>query len=116
MPQSLYAVVAILSCLLLGYGLHTLLGGLPPSLYGMIVFTLALHYNVIDDKRLEQSISWILKHMGVCFVPAGVGIIEHYDLIKSYGITMVAITFFTTWLLLTFVGWFAQKQENKAEC
>ncbi|OKY25931.1 MULTISPECIES: CidA/LrgA family protein [Thalassotalea] len=113
MPAPLYSLIAILACLFTGYGIHFAIGGLPPSLYGMILFTISLHYRLIDDKTVANSISWTLKNMGVCFVPAGVGIIEHYDIVKSHGITLVIITFVSTWLLLTFVGWTVQQQENK---
>ncbi|MDO6427474.1 CidA/LrgA family protein [Thalassotalea sp. 1_MG-2023] len=113
MPAPLYSIIVILICLFAGYGINFAVGGLPPSLYGMMLFTISLHYKLIDDKTVANSISWTLKNMGVCFVPAGVGIIEHYDLVRSHGIAMVIITFVTTWLLLTFVGWTVQQQENK---
>ena len=50
--------------------------------------------------------------MGVCFVPAGVGIINHLDLIKQHGIAIVAITFVTTFVLLTVVGLHYQRYER----
>jgi holin-like protein len=49
--------------------------------------------------------------MGVCFVPAGVGIINHLDLIKQHGLAIVAITFSTTFILLTVVGLHYQRYE-----
>lgn len=115
MSTLIYSLVAISACLLVGYGVHFTVGGLPPSLYGMIIFTISLHKKLINDKKVATTIHWILKNMGVCFVPAGVGIIEHYDLIKLYGVAMVLITFITTWLLLTFVGLTVQQQENNKE-
>ena len=42
--------------------------------------------------------------MGVCFVPAGVGIINHFELIKHHGLAIVFIIFITTFILLSFVG------------
>lgn len=109
----IYAIGAIIVCIALGELIYALLGGLPPSLYGMISFTLLLKIKWINDKRIESSIRWIIANMGVCFVPAGVGIIEHYELIAEHGISIVLITFFTTFLLLTAVGFSYQRALNK---
>ncbi len=53
--------------------------------------------------------------MAVCFVPAGVGIMNHFELVKQFGITIVAITFVTTFLLLTLVGLHYQRYAEREE-
>ncbi|MFT6248377.1 MAG: holin-like protein [Cognaticolwellia sp.] len=95
---------AILSCLALGKLCAFAAPFLPSSLYGLIIFTLTLHVRVFNAERIKSSVVWGLKHMGVCFVPAGVGIMNHFELIRQFGITIVMITFVTTFLLLTIVG------------
>jgi holin-like protein len=114
MNNALYTVVYISICLITGYLINHLIGGLPPSLYGMVLFTLLLHFRLCDALRVKASITWGIKNMGVCFVPAGVGIINHYQLIKTHGIMLVAITFISTFLILTFVGLLFQSIENKS--
>lgn len=109
----LYATLSLLICLGCGYGVNYLLGGLPPSLYGMAILTIALQLKLINADKLSALIAWGLRHMGVCFVPAGVGIIEHGNLIKQHGLAIVAITFITTFLILTFVGVIYQQHERK---
>lgn len=104
MKNALYSLLAISLCLALGKGLFALVGGLPASLYGMIIFTLFLHFQWINADKVQKSIVWIIQHMGVCFVPAGVGIINHYQLIKNHGFALVGIIFISTFILLTFVG------------
>jgi len=37
------------------------------------------------------------------------GVINHFELIRDHGFALVAIIFFTTFLLLTFVGIMAEK-------
>lgn len=91
-------------CLFIGKMITAYLGGLPSSLYGMLIFTTLLQLNIIDASKIKQSIAWIIQHMGVCFVPAGVGIINHFELIKSHGFSLVAIIFFSTFILLSLVG------------
>ncbi|WP_448563631.1 CidA/LrgA family protein [Thalassotalea ganghwensis] len=91
-------------CLAVGYLMQGLYQGFPASLYGMICFTIALHFKWLSAKRFESTIAWCIRHMGVCFVPAGVGIIEHQQLISEFGAVIVIITFITTFIILSFVG------------
>jgi holin-like protein len=102
-------------CLLAGKAIELFLPILPASLYGMMIFTALLHYRFLNAKRIQPCIEWALANMAVCFVPAGVGIINHYELIKNHGLMLVGIIFFTTFLLLTFVGLTYQRQLNRKE-
>lgn len=108
----LYGFFAIAIALALGHALHILWSGLPASLYGMITLTLLLQFGVFSAAKVSAAITWLLRHIGVCFVPAGVGIIEHLALIQQYGLVLVGVIFFTTFLLLTLVGLSFQKLEN----
>lgn len=113
MMNFLYTVTFVLLSLATGHYIYLFVGGLPPSLYGMICFSALLHFKLCKSEQVTQAIAWGLKNMGVCFVPAGVGIIEHYELIKSHGLSLVILTFLTTFLVLTFVGVVYQRVENK---
>jgi len=106
----IYSILSITFCLLVGKSIEFFLPTLPASLYGMMIFTLLLHFRFINAKRVQSFIEWALANMAVCFVPAGVGIINHFELLKSHGIALVMIIFFTTFLLLTFVGLIYQHQ------
>lgn len=99
-----YSVFFIASCLMLGRLLSNFIGGLPASLYGMILLNFMLYLKVIEAKKIQQSIAWIINNMGVCFVPAGVGIINHFDLLAKHGIIIISIIFFSTFILISFVG------------
>lgn len=114
MINSLYTVTYILISLAIGYLINYLIAGLPPSLYGMVIFTLLLRLRLCDELRVKTSIAWGIKNMGVCFVPAGVGIINHYQLLKTHGIMIVTIIFLSTIFVLTFVGLLFQSIENKS--
>lgn len=109
MKNAIYSIVAIGLCVLLGKLIAHAIGTLPSSLYGLICFTLLLHFNILSAKRINNTIEWAISNMGVCFVPSGVGIIDHFDLVKEHGISIVFIVFLSTFILLTFVGLFFQK-------
>lgn len=103
-------------CVILGKIIAYYLGGLPSSLYGLICFTTLLHLRVFTADKIKPSIEWAIKNMSVCFVPAGVGIIDHFELIKNHGFSIVSIIFISTFVLLTVVGLafekILQKQSN----
>lgn len=111
----IYSLLSVTICLLAGKAIELFLPILPASLYGMMIFTALLHYRFLNAKRIQPCIEWALANMAVCFVPAGVGIINHYELIKNHGLMLVGIIFFTTFLLLTFVGLTYQRQLNRKE-
>jgi len=115
MKDAIYSIIAVVLCLSLGKLATALLGGFPASLYGMIMFTLLLHLQLLNANRIKKSIEWALQNMGVCFVPAGVGIINHFELIKNHGLTIVFIVFITTFLLMTLVGIWYQMIINRGQ-
>lgn len=97
-------MLAITACVIFGKLISHYIGGLPSSLYGLIFFTLLLHMKVLSADRIKLSIEWIMKNMSICFVPAGVGIIDHFELIQRHGLAIIFIIFITTLLLITVVG------------
>jgi holin-like protein len=113
MKNAIYSVLVVVLCLSIGKLITAFIGGLPASLYGMIIFTLLLHFQLFNANKIERSIEWALQNMGVCFVPAGVGIINHFELIKAHGLTIVFIVFITTFLLMTLVGLWYQLLINR---
>ncbi len=108
-----YSLLMIALCLLIGKAIAHFIGGLPGSLYGMLIFSTLLHIKWLNANRISSTIAWLIKHMGICFVPAGVGIINHYQLIKNHGIALVAITFISTFILLSAVGLLYEYINNK---
>jgi len=115
MKNMLYSIAALALCLVLGKLIAAYFGGLPASLYGMIIFTLLLHFQILNASKIKKCIEWGLQNMGVCFVPAGVGIIDHFELIKSYGLSIVFIIFITTFILMTLVGLWYQNIINNSQ-
>lgn len=109
MKNIIYTIIAISVCLGLGKLINYTIGGLPASLVGMIIYCLLLQLNWLTPSRIHQANLWAIKHMGVCLIPAAVGIINHFELIKNHGIALIGVIFFTTFLLLTFVGILAEK-------
>ena len=82
MKNLVYTLFAITLSLVLGKVVNAWLAILPASLYGMIFYCLLLQLGLINAQRVTKTNLWLVKNMGVCFVPAGMGIINHFELIK----------------------------------
>lgn len=109
MKNVLYTLFAISICLLLGKLTNHLLAGLPASLYGMVIYAVLLQVNWFSAKRVAMTNQWLIKNMGVCFVPAGLGIINHFQLIQEHGVALIAIIFSSTFILLTVIGYLSER-------
>lgn len=109
MKNIVYTIIAISICLAAGKLLNSAVGGLPASLYGMLIYCLFLQLGWLAPDKVHKANQWIINHMGVCFIPAAVGVINHFELIKNYGYAIVAIILFTTFLLITFIGLLAER-------
>jgi len=109
MNNVLYTLFVISISLLLGKFANYLLAALPASLYGMIIYALFLQLNWFSAKKVTKTNQWLIKHMGVCLVPAGMGIINHFDLIQQHGLALVIIIFSSTFILLTVIGYLSER-------
>jgi len=86
-------------------------GFVPGPVIGMAMAAIALiatrgstflrspHEKTIDTSKA------ILANLGVLFVPAGVGIIQHLDLIRDRGVALMAIVLLSTVITLTVTVW-----------
>ena len=58
-----------------------------------------VHQQTVDTSKA------ILANLGILFVPAGVGIIQHLDLIRDRGFALLAIVLLSTVATLTVTVW-----------
>lgn len=69
------------------------------TLTGGMTFLEPAHRQTIDTSRA------ILANLGILFVPAGVGIIQHLDLIRDRGFALLAIVLLSTVITLAVTVW-----------
>lgn len=69
------------------------------TLTGGMTFLEPAHRQTVDTSRA------ILAHLGILFVPAGVGIIQHLDLIRDRGFALLAIVLLSTVITLAVTVW-----------
>lgn len=109
MKNLFYTFFAISISLLLGKAINHLISGLPASLYGMILYAIFLQLNWFKADKVSAANQWLIRNMGVCFVPAAIGIINHFQLMKQHGIALMGIILGSTLILLTVIGYFSER-------
>lgn len=89
-----------------------LLGGwVPGPVVGMamvaVVLTISRSTNFLErvHQQTVAASSMILANLGILFVPAGVGIVQHLDLIRDRGFVLLAIVLLSTVVTLAVTVW-----------
>ena len=102
-PSMVNAVLSLLICQWLGAQLSSLLGvPIPGPVIGLLLLLVYLHFSLGPTSQQSQLATWLLKHLSLFFVPAGVGVMMHLELIASAWLaivaTLVGSTALTLWL------------------
>ncbi|ATX78094.1 CidA/LrgA family protein [Reinekea sp.] len=64
---------------------------IPGSVVGLLGLWLALVVNGGVPDWLKKPSSLLIRYLTLLFVPAGVGLIDHWDRLMSHGIAMLVI-------------------------
>lgn len=109
-----FGLLWVFLCLYLARALnHNLPTGLPDSIIGMLLLFLLLWMRILPVKWVEPGVSPLLKWMGLLFVPAGAGVVEHLPLLAENGLTIAIIAAISTFMIMASVGWFYQWWEQR---
>lgn len=73
---------------------------IPGPVLGMVFFFLALVYRPALKDKVEVLTRSITAHLALFFVPAGVGVVEYFDLFGKYGVGMVVTVALSTTITL----------------
>src|SRR5659263_621667 len=72
----------------------------PGSVLSMIILFILLFFRVIKVDHIRQKADFLLKNMSFFFIPAGIGILSSFDLIRSSILPLITVIIVTT--ILTF--------------
>lgn len=76
----------------------------PGSVVGMVLLTMALQFRLIRIAWVRPAADVILRHMGLLFVPPGVAVMVHADLIAAEWLPILAGSAASTVAVLIVVG------------
>lgn len=106
--QIISTLILVVVIFYAGTGISTLIEPIiviPGNLIGMGILYLLLQFKVIKLQVIDQTGSYLLRHMSLFFIPFGVSILSYYDLIKGDIIALLLITVIST----TFSMWLTSK-------
>ena len=96
--------IILLFCAL-GEGLRVLLPlPIPASVYGLILLLAALLTGIMKLERVEETADFLVEIMPVMFIPAGVGLLTAWGVLKPIWLPVVAITILTTVIVMVVTG------------
>ena len=97
--------VILCICLFLGaITRHIINFPIPEAVYGMIYLFIALHFNILKSEDIKETSDGILKNLAFLFVPAGVGILANYNVIKGKIFQIIILLIIGTIISMALTG------------
>jgi putative effector of murein hydrolase LrgA (UPF0299 family) len=69
----------------------------PGPVIGMLLLLLALRWAAVRAP-VAVCAGFLLSHLSLLFVPVGVGVMTHLELLGQYGLRMLAVIVLSTWI------------------
>lgn len=76
----------------------------PASVYGMVLMLGALLSGILRVEQVHDAAAFLIEIMPVMFIPAGVGLLESWDVLAPIWLPVVVITVVTTVLVMAVTG------------
>ncbi|MBB6622081.1 CidA/LrgA family protein [Clostridium gasigenes] len=86
----------------------------PGNIIGMIILLTLLCSNIIKLEKIETISSFFLDHLAFFFIPAGVGLLTSFDIIKSSLIQILLICIISTSIIIAVTGLIVQCLVNRS--
>lgn len=80
----------------------------PASVISLILLMVLLLTGVIKERQIQTVSSFLVVNMGLFFVPSLVGILAYLDVLKSFILPFLAVTFLTTPVVYLVTAWSVQ--------
>lgn len=77
----------------------------PASVIGMLLLFVCLFTGVLKIEHIQEKSDFLLENMAFFFVPAGVSIINYFDVLKSTWIQLVIICVISTIVTFAVTAW-----------
>lgn len=81
---------------------------IPASIYGIVIMFACLYFKVIKVEQIKETAKFLIEIMPVMFIPAAVGLMNSWDIIKPSLLIYSFITFASTVIVMAVTGLVAQ--------
>lgn len=82
---------------------------IPASIYGMVILFVCLMTGIIKLEQVKEAGKYLIEIMPVMFIPAGVGLITSWDILKPMLIPFCLITVVTIITVIFATGRVSQR-------
>ena len=108
--------VIILLISFLGEILHYLIPlPVPASIYGILLMLLCLHFRVFAAEEVRETGIFLIEIMPVMFIPAAVGLMESWTIIKPSLVQYLVVIVISTIIVMAVSGLVTQKLINNSK-
>ena len=77
----------------MGEALHVLIPlPVPASVYGLVIMLIALGTHIIRLEQVKEAAEFLIEIMPVMFIPAGVGLLTAWGILKPVCVPIILIT------------------------
>lgn len=77
---------------------------IPASIYGIFILFLCLEFHIIPLHAIKETSIFLVEIMPILFIPAAVGVLDSWNIIKAQWIPYVIIMVTTTVLVMVVSG------------
>lgn len=77
---------------------------IPAGVYGLFLLLFGLCTGLIKLEHVEETAAFLLEIMPVLFIPATVGLMEHFDLLGRIWLPLLTITVISTVVVMAVTG------------
>lgn len=86
---------------------------IPASIYGMIILFLCLMTGTVKLEDVKETGTFMIEIMPVMFIPAGVGLITSWEVLKTMLVPVCLVTFITLLTVMVATGRISQSVIKK---
>ena len=89
---------------------------IPASIYGLVIMFLCLHFKIFQLEAVHKTGAFLIEIMPLMFIPAAVGLLTSWDVLKSMWLPAIVITIISTVAVMAVSGLVTQaiiKTQNK---
>jgi holin-like protein len=76
----------------------------PGPVVGMVLLLIALRWPLVREP-VAQCADFLLSHLSLLFIPVGVGVMTHLNLLSTYGGRIALVIVVSTWVGLAVTAW-----------
>lgn len=88
---------------------HMLPLPIPASIYGLCILFICLVSGVIRLEQVKETANFLIEIMPVMFIPAAVGLLDIWDVLRPVLLPVMGITLLSTILVMAVTGIVTQK-------